>query len=278
MNVRPKNYAWPEFYDRLVDLSRYSFSWRAIRRRLGATEGAIPRWMNVVRAMSSEGWGRIEYHTHDPPPAGRGPRACAGSWRARPTGCRRSTPGGSSTTSAPLYAAPAGRGHDARSQRLPQEPEPDRRRAHRAARARPPRRPSRRPGARERRHSDPGSSDVYRQPPHRAERSQELALAAPDGAHLPAARRPAGQRDAGGDAGVLVAGEIEREIEVLRDELDTVQRQARQAYTPGPRRPAARVPRSGRAAARRVGQAGAAHRASYRTVPPLALALRCSAG
>jgi hypothetical protein len=63
MNVRPKNYTWQAFYDRLVDLSQYSFSWRAIRRRLGATEGMIPKWMNVVRAMSSEGWGRIEYHT-----------------------------------------------------------------------------------------------------------------------------------------------------------------------------------------------------------------------
>jgi hypothetical protein len=62
MNVRPKNYTWPAFYDRVVDLSRYSFSWRAIRRRLGATDGMIPKWMNVVRAMSSEGWGRIEYH------------------------------------------------------------------------------------------------------------------------------------------------------------------------------------------------------------------------
>ena len=63
MNVRPANYAWPEFYDLLVDLSRYSFSGRAIRRRLTATEGAIPKWMNVVRAVSSEGWGRIRYHT-----------------------------------------------------------------------------------------------------------------------------------------------------------------------------------------------------------------------
>jgi hypothetical protein len=63
MNVRPANYSWPEFYDLLVDLSRYSFSWRAIRRRLTATEGAIPKWMNVVRAVSSEGWGRIRYHT-----------------------------------------------------------------------------------------------------------------------------------------------------------------------------------------------------------------------
>jgi hypothetical protein len=63
MNVRPANYKWPEFYDRLVDLTSYSFSWRAIGRRLGATPAMIPRWMNVVRAMSSEGWGRIEYHT-----------------------------------------------------------------------------------------------------------------------------------------------------------------------------------------------------------------------
>ncbi|HTC23034.1 MAG TPA: hypothetical protein VK688_01650 [Gemmatimonadales bacterium] len=63
MNVRPANYRWTEFYDNLVSLSRYSFSGRAIRRRFAATRGAIPRWMNVVRAMSSEGWGRIEYHT-----------------------------------------------------------------------------------------------------------------------------------------------------------------------------------------------------------------------
>src|SRR6476646_3837185 len=62
MNVRPKHYTWPAFYDRLVDLTRYAFSWRAIRRRLGATSGAIPKWMNVMRAMSSEGWGRIAYH------------------------------------------------------------------------------------------------------------------------------------------------------------------------------------------------------------------------
>ncbi len=63
MNVRPVNYSWVEFYDRLVDLTSYSFSWRAIRRRLGATPAMIPRWMNLVRAMSSEGWGRIAYHT-----------------------------------------------------------------------------------------------------------------------------------------------------------------------------------------------------------------------
>jgi hypothetical protein len=63
MNVRPKNYSWTEFYDGLIDVTRYSFSWKAIARRVPATPTAIPKWMNVVRAMSSEGWGRIAYHT-----------------------------------------------------------------------------------------------------------------------------------------------------------------------------------------------------------------------
>jgi len=63
MNVRPKNYSWPEFYDGLIDVTSYSFSWRAIARRVPATPTAIPKWMNVVRAVSSEGWGRINYHT-----------------------------------------------------------------------------------------------------------------------------------------------------------------------------------------------------------------------
>ena len=63
MNVRPENYSWAEFYDRLIDLTSYSFSWRAIGRRLRATRAPIPRWMNLVRAMSSEGCGRIAYHT-----------------------------------------------------------------------------------------------------------------------------------------------------------------------------------------------------------------------
>ncbi|MFN8653180.1 MAG: hypothetical protein U0133_14845 [Gemmatimonadales bacterium] len=63
MNVRPKNYEWKEFYDHLIDLSKYSFSWKAIGRRFAATPAAIPRYMNVVRAISSEGFGRIKYHS-----------------------------------------------------------------------------------------------------------------------------------------------------------------------------------------------------------------------
>jgi len=62
MNVKPKNYSWPEFYDRLIDLSEYSFSWPRIYRRFVATKLAIPRWLNFVRAVSSEGFGRIRYY------------------------------------------------------------------------------------------------------------------------------------------------------------------------------------------------------------------------
>lgn len=62
MNVRPLNYSWTEFYDHVVEVSRHSFSWRAIARRIPATATAIPKWMNVVRAVSSEGFGRIRYH------------------------------------------------------------------------------------------------------------------------------------------------------------------------------------------------------------------------
>ncbi len=63
MNIRPANYQWTDFYDYLIDLSRYSFSWKLIGRRFAATKAPIPRWMNVVRAVSSEGFGRIKYHT-----------------------------------------------------------------------------------------------------------------------------------------------------------------------------------------------------------------------
>src|SRR5262249_54612948 len=62
MNVRPSNYAWPDFYDRVIGLLAYSFSWRALARRFRATAGVTPRWMNLLRAVSSEGFGRLQYH------------------------------------------------------------------------------------------------------------------------------------------------------------------------------------------------------------------------
>jgi radical SAM superfamily enzyme YgiQ (UPF0313 family) len=63
MNVRPRNYEWPEFYDHVIDLTRYSFSRKRVWRRLKANDGAIPSLMNVVRAISSEGRGRIEFYS-----------------------------------------------------------------------------------------------------------------------------------------------------------------------------------------------------------------------
>jgi hypothetical protein len=63
MNVRPQNYEWPAFYDHVIDLTKYTFSWKAIANRFKATNTLIPRWMNMVRAMSSEGFGRIRHYT-----------------------------------------------------------------------------------------------------------------------------------------------------------------------------------------------------------------------
>ncbi len=63
MNIKPKNYAWRDFYDHLIGLTRYTFSWRAIVNRFKGTRTVIPRWMNVVRAVSSEGFGRLKYYT-----------------------------------------------------------------------------------------------------------------------------------------------------------------------------------------------------------------------
>lgn len=62
MNVVPKNYEWPAFYDHLLDLERYAYSWPQIARRFQANEGAIPKWMNLVRATSSERYGRVKHH------------------------------------------------------------------------------------------------------------------------------------------------------------------------------------------------------------------------
>ena len=62
MNVTPKNYAWTDFYDHVIGLTEYTYSWRAIANRFRANKGVIPSWMNVVRAVSSEGFGRIKYY------------------------------------------------------------------------------------------------------------------------------------------------------------------------------------------------------------------------
>ncbi|MCL5029981.1 MAG: radical SAM protein [Bacteroidetes bacterium] len=62
MNIKPKNYSWPEFYSNTISLGEHTFSWGAILKRLAATKAFIPRWMNVVRAISEEGFGRVAHN------------------------------------------------------------------------------------------------------------------------------------------------------------------------------------------------------------------------
>lgn len=63
LNVRPKHYSWSDFYEHVIDMTKYTFSWRKIINRYKATKGMIPRWMNVLRAVSAEGFGKIKYYT-----------------------------------------------------------------------------------------------------------------------------------------------------------------------------------------------------------------------
>ena len=53
MNVRPLNYTWPEFYDHAVDLTRYALSGARVRRRFLANRGVNTRFLNGVRAITS---------------------------------------------------------------------------------------------------------------------------------------------------------------------------------------------------------------------------------
>jgi hypothetical protein len=50
-----------EFYDKVIDLTEYTFSGRAIYKRFTATSHFTARWMNFMRAVSSEGYGRIRF-------------------------------------------------------------------------------------------------------------------------------------------------------------------------------------------------------------------------
>lgn len=62
MNVKPKNYDWLTFYDKVIDLTAYTFSKKAIYRRFMATSHYPAKWMNLMRAISSEGYGRLRFY------------------------------------------------------------------------------------------------------------------------------------------------------------------------------------------------------------------------
>jgi hypothetical protein len=61
MNLKPKNYEWVDFYDKLIDLTKYTFSRKALYRRFKATPDMTAKWMNFMRATSWEGYGRIHF-------------------------------------------------------------------------------------------------------------------------------------------------------------------------------------------------------------------------
>jgi hypothetical protein len=61
MNLKPRNYEWVDFYDKVIDLTEYTFSKKAIYRRFMATPNFTGKWMNFMRAVSSEGFGRIRF-------------------------------------------------------------------------------------------------------------------------------------------------------------------------------------------------------------------------
>ena len=121
MNVRPKNYhvagvlrspGGPDPVFVLLEDDR-----PAVR----GDPGPIPRWMNFIRAISSEGFGRIKYHTRLR--AGWIPtRNSAATSRERPPSCRRSTATGSGRSSAPCTSS-SRRARGTRSLRLAQDPD-----------------------------------------------------------------------------------------------------------------------------------------------------------
>ena len=63
MNLKPLNYEWPEFYDHVIDLTKYSFSWKKILKRSHTNTARFAKFINLIRAVSSEGFGRIKYYS-----------------------------------------------------------------------------------------------------------------------------------------------------------------------------------------------------------------------
>ena len=62
MNIKPKNYEWVDFYDKVIDLTSYTFSPKAVYRRFAAGKDFTSKWMSFMRAISAEGRGRIKFY------------------------------------------------------------------------------------------------------------------------------------------------------------------------------------------------------------------------
>ncbi len=67
MNIKPKQYTWPAFYDRIIDMYTHTFSWQALFNRYNAAKQfsspVIPRWFNAFRGMSFK-FGKTGHHRH----------------------------------------------------------------------------------------------------------------------------------------------------------------------------------------------------------------------
>jgi hypothetical protein len=59
MNVKPKNYSWPEFINYLINLAEHTFSKRAIFNRFKANKSWWS-WLNVIRGITTQGIGRTK--------------------------------------------------------------------------------------------------------------------------------------------------------------------------------------------------------------------------
>lgn len=53
LNIRPKNYSFVDFYDRMIDLAGYTNSPSRIYKRFVANKHPLPRWMNLLRSLFS---------------------------------------------------------------------------------------------------------------------------------------------------------------------------------------------------------------------------------
>lgn len=62
MNVRPAHSSWPVMYDRIISLVEHAFSWPAIWNRFVETKTTFPKALNFVRAVSTEGFGRMKFY------------------------------------------------------------------------------------------------------------------------------------------------------------------------------------------------------------------------
>ncbi len=61
-NVKPQNYNWIEFHDRVIDLFRYSFSKRMIYNRFSAIRVPMIKWLSLALSLSVGGTGKLKHY------------------------------------------------------------------------------------------------------------------------------------------------------------------------------------------------------------------------